>query len=88
MQFVRKKAIFVAISMIINTQNRLLEYRLDIFYRTAALILNGYGNMRAGRAYTASGTHLWQKHLTNYCKRRLILPMPFLSYPHISDIAT
>jgi hypothetical protein len=28
MQFVRKKAIFVAISMIINTQNRLLEYRL------------------------------------------------------------
>jgi len=28
MQFVRKKAIFVAISMIINTQNRLLEYKL------------------------------------------------------------
>jgi hypothetical protein len=28
MQFVHKKAIFVAISMIINTQNRLLEYRL------------------------------------------------------------
>lgn len=50
------------------------------------MILNGYGNMSAGRASTASGTHLWQKHLTNYCKRRLILPMPFLSYPHMTEI--